>query len=104
MINLSVALCLIAGLFGLFVLIKWFCILKSDVHTNVQNAIPIMIMTIAWLSAAVTFYQHPEFDSPIDVQRLAMIIGWVWLIKRVKHYRDTTIKQQKIINHLKAAK
>ena len=104
MINISVILCAIAGLFGLFVLIKWFCILKPDVHTNVQNAVPIIIMTIAWLSASVTFYQHPEFDSPIDVQRLAMIIGWVWLIKRVKHYRDTTIKQQKIINHLRAAK
>ena len=104
MMNISVILCAIAGLFGLFVLIKWFCILKPDVHTNVQNAVPIIIMTIAWLSASVTFYQHPEFDSPIDVQRLAMIIGWVWLIKRVKHYRDTTIKQQKIINHLRAAK
>ena len=104
MMNISVILCAIAGLFGLFVLIKWFCILKPDVYTNVQNAVPIIIMTIAWLSASVTFYQHPEFDSPIDVQRLAMIIGWVWLIKRVKHYRDTTIKQQKIINHLRAAK
>ena len=104
MINISVILCAIAGLFGIFVLIKWFCILKPDVHTNVQNAVPIIIMTIAWLSAAVTFYQHPEFDSPIDVQRLAMIVGWAWLIERVKHYRDTTIKQQKIINHLKAAK
>lgn len=104
MINISVILCAIAGLFGLFVLIKWFCILNPDVHTNVQNAVPIIIMTIAWLSASVTFYQHPEFDSPIDAQRLAMIVGWVWLIKRVKHYRDTTIKQQTIINHFKATK
>lgn len=103
MINISVILCAIAGLFGLFVLIKWFCILKPDVHTNVLNAVPIIITTIAWLSAAVTFYQTETFDSPIDGQRMAMIIGWMWLIKRIKHYRDTTIKQQKIINHLKAA-
>ena len=95
MINLSVALCLIAGLFGMFALIKWFCIFRKDVYTSVLNVLPIMIMTIAWLSASVTFYQHPEFDSPIDLQRLAMIIGWIWLIHRIKHYRDLAIKQQK---------
>lgn len=104
MINISVILCAIAGLFGLFVLIKWFCILKPDVHTNVQNAMPIIITTIAWLSAAVTFYQTETFDSPVDSQRFFMIIGWVWLIYRIKHYRSLAIKQQKIINHLKAAK
>jgi membrane associated rhomboid family serine protease len=101
---ISVILCFMGALFGIFALIKWFCILKPDVRTNVYNVIPIAVTTIAWLSAAVTFYQHPEFDSPIDAQGIAMIIGWVWLIKCIKHYRDTTIKQQKIINHLKAAK
>lgn len=104
MINISVILCAIAGLFGLFVLIKWFCILKPDVHTNVQNAVPVIITTIAWLSAAVTFYQHDTFISPVNAQRFFMIIGWIWLIYRIKHYRDLVIKQQKIINHLKAAK
>ena len=104
MINISVILCAIAGLFGFFVLIKWFFILKPDVHTNAQNVVPVAITTIAWLSASVTFYQHPEFDSPIDAQRLAMIIGWIWLIYRIKHYRNLAIKQQKIINHLKTAK
>ena len=97
MINISVILCAIAGLFGFFALIKWFCILKPDVHTNVQNAVPIIIVTIAWLSAAVTFYQHPEFDSPIDAQRIAMIVGWVWLIKRIKVYRESSHKKDAII-------
>jgi hypothetical protein len=63
---ISVILCFIGAMFGIFALIKWFCILKPDVRTNVYNVIPIAVTTIAWLSAAVTFYQHPEFDSPID--------------------------------------
>lgn len=104
MINISVILCAIAGLFGLFVLIKWFCILKPDAHTNVLNAVPIIITTIAWLSAAVTFYQTETFDSPVDAQRFFMIIGWAWLIYRIRFYRELSHRQQKIINHLKAAK
>lgn len=88
MINLSVILCLCAGLFGLWALIKWFDILRSDVYTNAANVAPIIITTIAWLSAAVTFYQTETFDSPINVQRLVMIIGWVWMIYRIRYYRD----------------
>ena len=104
MMNISVILCAAAGIFGLFALIKWFFILKPNVYTNTLNVAPIIITTIAWLSASVTFYQHPNFDSPIDPQRMAMIIGWIWLIYRIKHYRNLAIKQQKIINHLKTAK
>lgn len=101
MINLSVVLCLIAGLFGMFALIKWFCIFRKDVYTNVLNVLPIMITTIAWLSASVTFYQHPEFDSPIDPQRLAMIIGWAWLIYQLKVNRDNNVRKDKIIKTLR---
>ena len=104
MINISVILCAAAGIFGLFALIKWFFILKPNVYTNALNVAPIIITTIAWLSASVTFYQHPDFDSPIDPQRLAMIIGWAWLIYQLKVKRDLAIKQQKIINHLKVTK
>lgn len=104
MINISVILCAAAGIFGLIALIKWFFILKPDVYTNAANVAPIIITTIAWLSASVTFYQHPEFDSPIDPQRLAMMIGWAWLIYQLKVNRDLAIKQQKIINHLKVTK
>ena len=104
MINISVILCAAAGIFGLFALIKWFFILKPNVYTNALNVAPIIITTIAWLSASVTFYQHPNFDSPIDPQRMAMIIGWAWLIYQLKVNRDLAIKQQKIINHLKVTK
>ena len=63
---ISVILCFIGAIFGIFALVKWFCILKPDVHTNVYNVIPIFVTTIAWLSAAVTFYQTDTYNSPID--------------------------------------
>ena len=101
MMNISVILCAIAGIFGLFALIKWFFILKPDVYTNAANVAPIIITTIAWLSASVTFYQHPTFDSPIDPQRLAMIIGWIWLIYQLKVNRDNNVRKDKIIKTLR---
>ena len=109
MINTSVILCAAAGIFGLFALIKWFCILKPDVHTNVYNVIPIVITTIAWLSAAVTFYQTSTHDSPIDIQRFFMVMGVAGLIWRIKVYRESSHKKYAIIiaqhdtsNHLTA--
>ena len=101
MMNISVILCTIAGLFGVYALIKWFCILRSDVYTSLYNVLPIIITTIAWLSASVTFYQHQGFDSPIDAERLAMIIGWAWLIYQLKTNRDLVVKQQKIIKDMR---
>ena len=97
MINISVILCAAASIFGLFALIKWFCILKPDVHTNVYNVLPIIVTTIAWLSAAVTFYQTETFDSPIDAQRFFMVIGVANLIYRLKVSRDESRKKDAII-------
>ena len=106
---ISVFLCLLGAFFGVFALIKWFCILKPDVHTNAYNAIPIVITTIAWLSAAVTFYQTSTHDSPIDIQRFFMVVGVAWLIWRIKVYRESSHKKDAIIkaqrdtiNHLTA--
>ena len=97
MINTSVILCAAAGIFGLFALIKWFFILKPDVHTNVYNVIPIVVTTIAWLSAAVTFYQTSTHDSPIDIQRFFMVVGVAGLIWRIKVYRESSHKKDAII-------
>ena len=99
----SVILCFMGALFGVFALIKWFCILKPNVHTNVYNVIPVVVTTIAWLSAAVTFYQTSTFDSPIDGQRLWMIIGWAWLIYQLKVNRDNNVRKDKIIKTLRDA-
>lgn len=104
---ISVILCLMGAMFGVFALIKWFCILKPNVHTNVYNVIPIVVTTIAWMSAAVTFYQTQTHDSPIDAQRFFMVLGVAGLIWRIKVYRvsshakDDIIKEQRItINNL----
>lgn len=109
MINISVILCAAAGIFGLFALIKWFFILKPDVHTNVYNVIPIVVTTISWLSAAVTFYQTETYNSPIDIQRFFMVLGVAGLIWRIKVYRESSHKKDAIIkaqrdtiNHLTA--
>lgn len=101
---ISVFLCLLGAFFGVFALIKWFCILKPNVYTNIYNVIPIVVTTIAWLSAAVTFYQTSTHDSPIDIQRLAMIIGWAWLIYQLKVNRDKNVRKDKIIKTLRDTK
>ena len=94
---ISVILCFMGALFGIFALIKWFCILKPDVHTNVYNVIPIVVTTISWLSAAVTFYQTETYSSPIDIQRFFMVLGVAWLILRIKVYRESSHKKDAII-------
>ena len=106
---ISVFLCLAGALFGVFALIKWFCILKPNVHTSVHNVIPIVVTTIAWMSAAVTFYQTSTHDSLIDIQRFFMVLGVAGLIWRIKVYRESSHKKDAIIkaqrdtiNHLTA--
>ena len=94
---ISVALCFMGALFGIFALIKWFCILKPDVHTNIYNVLPIIVTTIAWLSAAVTFYQTETFNSPIDIQRFFMVLGVAGLIWRIKVYRESSHRKDKLI-------
>lgn len=105
----SVILCFMGALFGVFALIKWFCILKPNVYTNIYNVIPIAVTTIAWLSAAVTLYQTSTHDSPIDTQRFFMVLGVAGLIWRIKVYRESSHKKDAIIkaqrdtiNHLTA--
>ena len=93
----SVILCFMGALFGVFALIKWFCILKPNVYTNIYNVIPIVVTTIAWLSAAVTFYQTSTHDSPIDTQRFFMVLGVAGLIWRIKVYRESSHKKDAII-------
>ena len=105
MIKISVILCAIAGIFGLFALIKWFFILKPNVYTNAYNTLPIIIGTLAWLSASVTFYQNPTYNSPIDFERSAMVLAWVLIIWRLKIYRELSHRQQlKITALLKRSK
>ena len=98
---ISVILCFIGAMFGVFALVKWFCILKPDVHTNIYNVIPVVVTTIAWLSAAVTFYQTQTHDSPIDAQRFFMVLGVAGLIWRIKVYRESSHKKDALIKELR---
>ena len=93
----SVILCFMGAMFGIFALIKWFCILKPNVYTNIYNVIPIVVTTISWLSAAVTFYQTETYNSPIDIQRFFMVLGVAGLIWRIKVYRESSHKKDAII-------
>jgi hypothetical protein len=109
MITFSVIMCFMGALFGVFALIKWFSVLNPNMHTNVYDVIPIVVTTIAWLSAAVTFYQTSTHDSLIDIQRFFMVIGVAGLIWRIKvyhessHKKDAIIKAQRdTINHITA--
>lgn len=94
---ISVILCFMGAIFGVFALVKWFCVLKPDVHTNIYNVIPVVVTTIAWLSAAVTFYQTQTHDSPIDIQRFFMALGVAGLIYRIKVYREASHRKDKLI-------
>ena len=94
---ISVVLCFMGAIFGVFALIKWFFILDHDVYTDIYNVIPIAITTIAWLSAAVKFYQTSTHNSPIDIQRFFMVLGVAWLIWRIKVYRESSLKKDAII-------
>ena len=94
---ISVILCFMGALFGIFALIKWFHILKPDVHTNIYNVIPVAVTTIAWLSAALTFYQTGAHGSPIDAQRFFMVLGVAGLTWRMKVCRDSSHKKDAII-------
>ena len=93
----SVILCFMGAMFGVFALIKWFHILKPDVHTDIYNVIPVVVTTIAWLSAAVTFYQTSTYDSSIDAQRFFMVLGVAGLIWRIKVYREASHRKDVII-------
>ena len=109
MITFSVIMCFMGALFCIFALIKWFSVLKPNANTNAYNVIPIVVTTIAWLSSAVTFYQTQAQFSQIDIQRSFIVLGVVWLIWRIKVYRDASHKKDAIIkaqrdtiNHLTA--
>lgn len=77
MITISVVLCLIGAVYGLVVLIRDLRVFKCS-PTCIAHALPILLGTLAWASAAYTFYVA-GIDSPIDLPRIFMIISWCWL-------------------------
>lgn len=80
MITMSFVLCLIGSVYGLVVLIRDLSVFKRS-PTHLSHALPIILGTLAWASAAFTFYVA-GFDSPIDLPRIFMIVSWCWLAQQ----------------------
>lgn len=74
----SAILCAIGAAYGLYVLVKHLKIIKDDVSTEMKYAFPIICGTLAWISAAFTFYSM-GIASHIDAPRVLMLISWCTL-------------------------
>ncbi len=83
MINPSLLLCLAGAACGFYVLLKDLKITKGNIKTETRAAVPVIIGTLAWLSAAFAFYDFPH-PSPINFERGLMIISWVWLARQYR--------------------
>lgn len=95
-INESVLLCLLGTLWGMWVLFTHLKISRANIATKMCHAFPILIGTLAWTSAAFTFATSPQIDSPIDSQRVMMIISWAMLSSQYRYcYRRKNKSQPK---------
>ena len=74
-ITTSSVLCAIGAIYGMFVLVKHLKVVRRDVSTRIIYAFPIICGTLAWSSAAYTFYVT-GIDSHIDVPRIFILISW----------------------------
>lgn len=83
-INESVILCLFGTFWGFFVLTHYLKITHKKFPTQMLNAFPALLGTLAWASAAFIFATSPEHDSPIDGQRLMMIVSWTMLASQYR--------------------
>lgn len=71
----SSTLCAIGAAYGIYVLVCHLKAIRDDVSTQMKYAFPIICGTLAWTSAAYTFYSI-GYSSPIDVPRILMLISW----------------------------
>lgn len=76
--TVSSMLCVIGALYGLYVLIRHLKAIRQDVATQMKYAFPIICGTLAWTSAAYTFYSM-GITSHIDAPRVLMLISWCML-------------------------
>ena len=68
-------LCAIGAAYGMYVLVCHLKAIRGDVATQMKYAFPIICGTLAWTSAAYTFYTI-GYNSPIDVPRILMLVSW----------------------------
>lgn len=91
----SSILCAIGAAYGLYVLVKHLKVIKRDVATEMKYAFPIIFGTLAWASAAYTFYSM-GFVSPIDAPRILMLVSWCMLAGQYRQkYRSCGKRKNK---------
>ncbi len=91
----SAILCAIGAAYGLYVLVKHLKIIKDDVATEMKYAFPIICGTLAWSSAAYTFYSM-GITSYIDAPRVLMLVSWCMLAGQYRQkYRSCGKRKNK---------
>lgn len=74
-ITISVILCAIGALYGMYVLVRDLRVIKRNIATQVKYALPVILGTLAWTSATYTFY-ITGIDSKVDAARVFMLCSW----------------------------
>lgn len=69
----------IAGVVGLYLVYMHIAVIKKDVKTELFITLPVIIGTLAWISAGYEFLQHDATEASITMQRILMIVSWSWL-------------------------
>lgn len=91
----SAILCAIGAAYGLYVLVKHLKVIKDDVATGMKYAFPIICGTLAWISAAFTFYSM-GITSYIDVPRVLMLVSWCMLAGQYRQkYKSCARRRRK---------
>lgn len=77
-ITSSSIVCAIGALYGIYVMIRHLKIIRHDVSTGMIYAFPIVCGTLAWASAAYSFYAMNMMDHT-DAPMIAMLVSWCML-------------------------
>lgn len=91
--TVSSFLCAIGAVYGVYVLICHLKAVRGDVSTRMKYAFPIICGTLAWVSAAYTFYSIGHI-SPIDVPRILMLISWFMLAGQYRQKYESCGKRK----------
>ncbi|UNK04708.1 hypothetical protein MN210_10885 [Psychrobacter raelei] len=84
--NLSAVLCIIAAGYGFYILIRHMHITSRRKPTLACDALAVMLGTLAWGTAALEFLElSASYHSPIEVQRIMMVVAWCWLLTRYRY-------------------
>lgn len=94
MINSSTVLTVSAGLIGLYLIYMHIAVIKKDIKAELFITMPVIIGTLAWISASYKTIQYNVCGTSITLQLVLMIISWIWLsVNSVKtHLNNQKLK------------